>query len=131
MFGIVRGRVGGKGAKTTISVSSGTFLNVIGSHGAVIDGGNQVQLFMVSSGFLYLSDLILENGCMNSGGTIQALSFYVMVVDCNLTSNVATEFGGAIPMVNTTLILGAQTISGEILLVLREGLSGQNSHPCV
>lgn len=89
----------------TIVISNGTSLNVTGLEGGVIDGGSMVQLFSVSSATLSLSDLALEYGNATDGGVLQALTSTIFVMDCNITANFGTNYGGAFALEDTALFL--------------------------
>lgn len=90
----------------TLDISNGTSLNVTGLEGGVIDGGNIVRLFNVSSSTLSLSNLALEHGNATSGGAIQASASDIIVTDCNITANSGTDFGGALSLEDSTLVFG-------------------------
>lgn len=99
--------------EATITIPNGVFLQISGSDGAIIDGRNKLRTFNVSSGSLHLSSLALENGYAESGAAIEALLSHVTLVNCSFTGNNATEFGGAISVDGTTLVLQGTNYFGR------------------
>lgn len=87
----------------TISVSNSTSLTVTGSGStmlpqAVIDGGGDVQLFVVDAGSsLELNSLSIQRGLAwpGSGGAVEVVdSSLLTVIDCSFSYNNASYFGG-------------------------------------
>lgn len=108
-----------------ITISNGTTLGIYGSPGAVIDGGDAIQLFWATSASIYLSGLGLEHGKSETSDAVSSFSSTVSIVNCNVTSNHASTKGGAIAGTDDTAILLYETIFSLTTLRLLGGVRCQ------
>lgn len=94
----------------TIFVVNGTVLNITGIGPiATIDGGGTTNLFDVSNGSLYLTNVNVSNGNATNGGAIEALSSELIFHRTMFSDNTADLSGGALHLSNTSTI----SITGE------------------
>ena len=98
----------------TIYVLDGASLNITGASGAVMDGGGNVQVLLVSSGQLYLQNLEITNGNGSEGGAIFAGPGSEIFVDgASFSSNIAQNMGGAVYIESSNVTLVSSAFDGN------------------
>ena len=119
---------------STIYVLDRSSIRIAGTSDAVMDGGGQVQILLVSNGQLYLNSLEIINGTHSEGGAIFAGSGSDLFVEgVSFSYNTAQSMGGAVYIgsSNVTLVstafYGNSAVYGGAMLVLNSTVVGSGN----